>query len=80
MFRAVNPEGAGWDANTYMLANVLDALTRGEYYTLRRYGARPKRPKPFPRPGVLPEGVQKLKSKPVPLAQLRKRLGRDKST
>jgi hypothetical protein len=80
LFRARNPEAAGWDANTYALANVIDLLQGVQHVMLRALGARPKRPKPYPRPGVVPEGVTRIASKPVPLAQLRKRLGRNKTT
>lgn len=78
--RARDPERSAWDANTYVLANVVEELSVVAYLLSRIRGAHPKRPKPYPRPGETPDGVQRFTSKPVPLAELRKRLGRDKST
>jgi hypothetical protein len=49
------------------------------YYMAVMVGVTPKPrpPKRFPRPGMKPEGVTRLTGKPLPLDQLRKRLGRD---
>ena len=77
--RAKDPERAEWDATTYVLANVADTLAAIKFVITKALGGKPKRPKPHPRPGVLPEGVQRIRSKPVSLEQLRKRLGRDKT-
>lgn len=76
LYRARNPEGAGWDANTYMLANVLDVLTQIRYFIGSALRVTPKLtwPKRFQRPGVLPEGVTRFTGKAVPLDELRQRL------
>lgn len=42
-----------WSTETWMLANIVDALNQVAWIVLATNSKkRPKRPKPFPRPGV----------------------------
>lgn len=53
--RHLSGEHAYWDQQVELTANVLDAIERLTYYTLRINGTELDQPKPFPRPGVSTE-------------------------
>jgi hypothetical protein len=48
-----NPEHAlSWTPEAYLLAQLIDEVSALTYLTMRAHGGKPRRPKPFPRPGV----------------------------
>ncbi|WP_037576811.1 hypothetical protein [Phaeacidiphilus oryzae] len=58
-----DPEAGRWSQQEMLLASVIDALRRIEYYTLRINGAkRLEKPTPLPRPGV----ADPKRRKPIP--------------
>jgi hypothetical protein len=40
-----------WDTDAYLLAQLIDEIAAMHYLLARAYGGKPKRPKPFYRPG-----------------------------
>jgi hypothetical protein len=43
-----------WSAEAYLLAQLIDEVAALTHLTARAHGAKPARPKPFPRPGARP--------------------------
>ena len=41
-----------WSYEAYLLAQLIDEVASLHYTTVRAHGGKPKRPKPFPRPGT----------------------------
>lgn len=54
-----------------LLAAIYDQLASFQYSFLRSKGAKPRRPKPLPRPGVR-DNVQKVGKDPIPIADFDK--------
>lgn len=47
-----NPDHAlSWAPEAYLLAQLIDEVSALTYLMARAYGGKPRRPKPFPRPG-----------------------------
>lgn len=59
-----------WDAADYLLADIFDVLSWGNYQRARGKGARPKR---YPRPGA---NDVKTYGKPIPIERAREILAR----
>lgn len=81
LYLALSPESRGWSADTYVLADVVDAVLRVCYYTeAQATGKKPRKPKPYPRPGVRPASVdvQRFGYEPMTIPEMRLRLGWDK--
>jgi hypothetical protein len=48
-----DPEHAlSWTAEAYLLAQLIDEVAALTHLTARAHGAKPAKPKPFPRPGA----------------------------
>lgn len=80
IFHVLSPESAGWSQTDYILADLYDAVNRGAYYSALAAGVkRPKRPKPYPRPGLTPKDrdVRTFRTEPMPIDQMRQWLGWD---
>lgn len=41
---------ASWSTEAYLMAQLIDEIAGLHYTTVRAHGAKPARPKPFPRP------------------------------
>jgi hypothetical protein len=53
LHRAIDPDGASWDVNSYLTAALVDATNAANW---QRAGDKSKpRPEPLPRPGVAPK-------------------------
>lgn len=63
------------------MADLIDAISRLAYYAEgQATGKKPRKPKPYPRPGVKPAhtDTQRFGYKPMPVADMRRILGWDK--
>lgn len=50
-----SPDTAGWEGSRrlpMMLADLYDIISVLDYHVLRGFGAKPRKPKPYPRPGA----------------------------
>lgn len=80
IYRALTAEGSGWTATEYILADVYDAIERVRFYTAGAAGIkRPRKPKPYPRPGVTAKDrdVRTFRTTPMPIDEMRAWLGWD---
>lgn len=81
LFVAMSRESSGWSADTYVMADLIDAISRVAYYAEgQATGKKPRTPKPYPRPGVKPVHAETktFGYKPMPVADMRRLLGWDK--
>jgi hypothetical protein len=55
LHRAMNPDDSMWGLSEHLLAVVADAVITGNWMSSRDGQKNRNRPKPIPRPGVVPE-------------------------
>ena len=55
LYREMNPDAAPWGLSEHLLAVVADAVIAGNWMASRDGQKNRNRPKPIPRPGVVPE-------------------------
>lgn len=55
LHRAMNPEESPWGLSEHLLAVVADAVIAGNWMSSRDGQKNRNRPKPIPRPGVVPD-------------------------
>lgn len=74
--RALSPDGKGWSENTAVLADLIDEIRALKYYVQAQVSRkRPKKPKPYPRPGVKPAHTETFGYAPMPIPELILKLG-----
>lgn len=80
LYVAMTPESRGWSADTYVMADLWDAIAQNTYVLVRANGGKGRKPKPYPRPGVKPTHAETktFGYKPMTIPELRKVLGWDK--
>lgn len=52
LYVALSPESRGWSADTYVMADLYDAIQQNTHVLVRANGGKPKQPPRYPRPGA----------------------------
>ena len=58
LHRAMHPDAAPWGLPEHLLAVIADAVTAGNWMQSRDGQKNRNRPKPIPRPGIVPDKKQ----------------------
>lgn len=76
IFRALSPEGRGWSQDTFVLADLIDAIRGLSYYAqAQATHKKPKKPKPYPRPGIKTAHTETFGFEPMTIPEAILKLG-----
>jgi hypothetical protein len=74
LMRAMHPDTYRWGLAEYMLADLIDTANWLMWAKTEDGRKNRRRPKRYPRPGMIQEGEKRVKGTAVPVSEIRERL------